>query len=557
MQTIVIALSIASFAYFVVLNGTYLLLTAIAWPSVTGHLRARRHAGIDEAFASPLTPPVSILLPAYNEETGIVDSVRSLLALRYPVFEIVVINDGSTDGTLSRLHEAFDLVPVRKVVRDAVPSRPVHAAYASRRHPELLVIEKENGGGKADAVNAGVDVARFPYVCAIDADAVIEEDALIRVAKPFLDDPDVVAAAGGVVRIINGCEVDHGRVTRVGLPKSRLATLQVLEYFRAFLVGRVAWSRLNALLIISGAFGLFRRSLVEAVGGYSTTTVGEDIDIVLRLHTYLRERGEPYRIVFVPDPVCWTEAPESLRGLSRQRRRWQRGLAEASWTHRRAIGNPRYGLLGLFAFPYFVVFELLGPVFALLGLPVTLVAWAYGWLSADYVGAFIAVSFLFGILLSVAALALEEFSFRRHPSGREVARMLWYAVVENVGYRQINQFWQLQAFADLARGRRGWGRPARRGFGLAHATPAVDLTLPPTLAAPSPAAFPEARPSIDRLEQLVAEHADAHPDRAEEWRYTLLSLRGYADVDGRLPGSLDRVVNEVFGDLLGPAPMAA
>ena len=551
MQTLLLVFSVASLAYFLASNAMYLVLTAIAWPSVTGHLRARRHTAIDEAFASPLTPPISLVVTAYNEEAVIVESIRSLLALRYPVFEIVVVDDGSTDGTLDRLHAAFDLAPVRKVVRDAVPSRPVRATYASRRHPELVVLVKENGGCKADAANAGINAARYPYFSVIDADALLEEDALIRVAKPILDDPDRVAAAGGVVRIVNGCDVDHGRVTRVGLPRSPLATLQVLEYFRAFLVGRVAWSRLNALLIISGAFGVFRRSVVEAVGGYSTATVGEDIDLVLRLHTYLRDRGEPYRIAFVPDPVCWTEAPEDLRGLSSQRRRWQRGLAEACWNHRRAIGNPRYGVLGLVAFPCFLLFELLGPLVAVLGLPATLLAWWYGSLSAAYVAAFLLVSFLLGMLLSVAALALEELSFRRHTSGRDVARMLWYAFVENFGYRQLNEVWRLVALVEVARRKDGWGKLERRGFGGSSPVPAVAVPLPPR------APVQQRALRIDLLERLVDQGARVVPDRADEWRYTLTYLRGYVGLDGRLPRSFDGLVEDVFSELLQPVPVAA
>lgn len=354
-------LGIVSVAYFALLNLIYLLFTALAWRGVTAHLRRREYAGVEEAFASPLTPPVSILLPAFNEEVGIVESVRSLLRLRYPEFELLVVNDGSTDGTLDLLRREFELVPAHKALRDTIPCAPVVGTYASLRHPELWVIDKVNGG-KADALNAAIGGARFPYVCAVDADAIIEEDALLRVAKPIIDDPQLVAATGGIVRIANGCVIDRGVVTQVALPRSKLATLQVVEYFRAFLVGRMGWSRLGSLLIISGAFGMFHRPTVEAVGGYWTSTVGEDVELVIRLHRYLKSRGEPYRIEFVPDPVCWTEAPEDVRTLSRQRRRWQRGLAEALWRHRSMCGNPRYGALGVLALPYFLVFELIGPV---------------------------------------------------------------------------------------------------------------------------------------------------------------------------------------------------
>jgi cellulose synthase/poly-beta-1,6-N-acetylglucosamine synthase-like glycosyltransferase len=466
--TAVTVLAAVALAYFAVLNLLYLAFTSIAWSEVTRHLRARESFAADETFASPLTPGVSVLLPAFNEEAGIVESVYSLLSLRYPRLEIVVVNDGSTDGTLGRLRAEFDLVPVRKALRRSIPTKPVRAAYVSRRNPSLCVVDKENGG-KADALNCGVNAALHPYVCAIDADALIEEEALLRVAAPILEDPDRVAATGGIVRIANGCTIDHGRVTSVALPTSRLATLQVVEYFRAFLIGRVGWSKLNALLIISGAFGLFRRSLVEAVGGYWTDTVGEDVELVVRLHRYLHERDEEYTIAFVPDPVCWTEAPEDLRTLSRQRRRWHRGLAQTLWRHRRMLGNPRYGLLGLVAFPYFALFELLGPIVEILGPVATVYWWWRGELSTMFLVAFLIVAFLLGILLSVAALALEEFSFRRHPGAREVVRLVAYAFAENLGYRQLNDLWRALAFVDLARRERGWGAQRRRGIGQAAA----------------------------------------------------------------------------------------
>jgi cellulose synthase/poly-beta-1,6-N-acetylglucosamine synthase-like glycosyltransferase len=466
MRTVLEALAVGALAYFALLNLVYLVFTAIAWRGITRHLRERAYSATEEAFASPLTPPVSVLLPAYNEAVGIVESVRSLLALRYPEHEVVVVNDGSTDATLERLTEAFDLVPVRKALRDEIATAKVKAAFASRRHHELWVIDKENGG-KADALNCGVNAASYSYVCAIDADAMLEEDALLRVAKPILDDPELVAATGGIVRIVNGCAVEHGRVTKVGLPRSRLATMQVVEYFRAFLVGRVGWSRIGSLLIISGAFGLFRRSLVEAVGGWSRATVGEDVELVVRLHRYLRERGEEYRIEFVPDPVCWTEAPEDLGALSRQRRRWQRGLAEALWRHRRLVGNPRFGALGLVAVPYFVLIELLGPLIQLLGYPIVIAAFLTGAVSTSFLLAFLAMALLLGALLSVSALALEEFTFRRHARSREAGRLLVYALLENLGYRQLTDFWRLQAFVDIARRRRQWGDMQRRGLGYA------------------------------------------------------------------------------------------
>jgi cellulose synthase/poly-beta-1,6-N-acetylglucosamine synthase-like glycosyltransferase len=459
------AVAIAALAYFAALNAIYLVFTIIAWRGLTGHRRQRMYAAVDEAFASPLTPGISVVLPAYNESAGIVDSVRSLLALRYPVHEVVVVNDGSHDATLERLGAAFDLVPIRKALRDELRTAPVRGVFASRRERGLIVVDKENGG-KADALNCGLNASRHEYICAVDADAMLEEDALIRVAQPVLDDPELVAATGGIVRIANGCTVDHGRVVDVALPRSSLARLQVVEYFRAFLVGRMGWSRLDALLIVSGAFGLFNRELVEEVGGWSSRAVGEDIELVISLHDYLRRRGERYRIDFVPDPVCWTECPEDLRALSSQRRRWQRGLGESLWRHRRMTANPKYGFLGLVAIPYFIIFEFVGPLMQVLGYPIVLAAFLTGAVSLAFVGAFLALAVLLGILLSVSALGLEELSFRRYTRAREAGTLLVYAVLENFGYRQLNDFWKLQAFAQLLRRKGEWGEMRRRGLGL-------------------------------------------------------------------------------------------
>ena len=452
------------FFYFLVLNGLYLFLTALAWRDMGSELRARRYLALDEVFRSPLTPGVSVIVPAFNEQAVIVDSVRSLLALRYPRHEVVVVSDGSTDRTIAVLEEEFDLAPVRVALRNGISTAAVRATYVSRTHPNLLVVDKENGG-RSDALNAGVNAARNPYVCVIDADSMLEPDALLKVSKPILDDPQLLAATGGTIRIVNSCRVDYGRVVDVRAPRSRLATIQVLEYLRAFLVARVGWSSLNALGIISGAFGLFHRSLVEAAGGYWNDTVGEDFELTIRIHRHLRERGEPYRIGFVSDPVCWTEVPEQFATLSRQRRRWQRGLWEGVRRHCRMIGNPRYGVIGLVAMPYFLIFEFLSPVFALTGLLITVVWWILGGLSTFYFIAFLLVSIGLGLLLTTAALALEEFNYHRYHRRRDVARLLAYAVFENLGYHQLHDVWRAIGYLDIARGKTGWGAQPRRGFG--------------------------------------------------------------------------------------------
>jgi cellulose synthase/poly-beta-1,6-N-acetylglucosamine synthase-like glycosyltransferase len=464
LDTALFVVGVITISYFAIVNGTYLVFTVIAWRSLSSYLRGRTYSAVEEAFNSPFTPGITVILPAFNESAGIVESVYSLLALRYPSYEVVVVNDGSTDDTMERLTTAFDLIPAHRAVRTAITTQPINASYVSRRSPTVWVLDKGNGG-KADALNAGIATAHHPYVCCLDADALIETDALLRVAAPILDDPEHVVATGGIVRIANGSTIDHGRVTGVKLPSNPLAVLQVLEYFRAFLIGRVGWTRLNALLIISGAFGLFQREAVEEVGGYATDTVGEDMELVVRLHRHYRARGLPYRIEFVADPVCWTEVPEDIGSLSRQRRRWHRGLGQTLWRHRDATFNPRYGAFGMLAMPYFVFLEFLGPVVETIGTALTIVAFLVGDLSGASFVAFLVLAFLVAILLSMAALALEEFNFRRHQRTRDIVSLVFYTLLENLGYRQLNDLWRMVAFIDLARRKQGWGAQKRRGIG--------------------------------------------------------------------------------------------
>ena len=447
--------------------------TLVAWKRLSDYRHSKAFSPLDEVYSSPFTPPVSIILPAYNEEAGVVASVHSLLDVRYPRHEVIVVNDGSTDGTLDRLREAFALVPVREALRTQIATAPVRAAFVSRIHPNLWVLDKENGG-KADALNAGINASSHAYFCAIDADAVLEQDSLLRIILPFVDDPELVAAAGGIVRVANGAVIESGRLVDFQLPKSHIARFQILEYFRAFLIGRLAFDSLNGVLIISGAFGLFKREVVEAVGGYAHNTVGEDAELVARLHGYLRERGERYRIMFIPNPVCWTEAPSDVKTLSRQRRRWQRGLGETLWRHRRQVFNPRAGSFGLFTLPYFLFFELLGAVIEAIGIPVVLIAWLIGALSVTFFVLFLAVSVLLAMVVSISALLLEEYADRRYERGRDMARLVACALTENLGYTQLTAYFRCMGFVDLLRRRHDWGVMTRQGLETPAEVPLPD-----------------------------------------------------------------------------------
>jgi cellulose synthase/poly-beta-1,6-N-acetylglucosamine synthase-like glycosyltransferase len=452
--------------YFLLLNSGYLGLVALAGLEVARHRRRLPFAGATHTYQSPLTVPVSVLVPAHNEAAGIVAAVQATMGLRYPSFEVLVVDDGSVDGTFEALREAFDLVEVPRVVPDQVPYRGrVRSVHVARTAPDGLVVVRKDNGGKSDALNVGVNLARHPLVCMVDADSVLDPDALLAVAKPFADDPLRVAASGGVVRVANGCTVLGGRVVDVRLPREWLVRLQVVEYLRAFLLGRTGWSRLGGLVIISGAFGLFRRDLLIEAGGLSLETVGEDAELVVRLHRQLRARAGAYRVVFVAEPVCWSEAPVGLRVLARQRRRWHRGLTEMLLRHRAMLGNRRYGRIGLVALPYYVVFEFLAPVVELSALALVPLGLLFGAVDVDFAWRFLLVAYGYAVLVSFIALAVEELSFHRYHRWRDLAAILAAALLENLGYRQLTAVWRLQGIWAVIRRRAPvWGTMTRQGF---------------------------------------------------------------------------------------------
>ncbi|TVQ12584.1 MAG: glycosyltransferase family 2 protein [Balneolaceae bacterium] len=448
--------------YFLVLNVTYIILVAISFFYVRSQIKLKKVYDLTGLFTSKLYLPVSILTPAYNEEANIIASVRALLQLEFPEFQVVVINDGSTDNTMQKLIDHYKLARVDKYYPLIINHQPVNAVYESELFPELTVIDKKNGR-KADALNAGLNIARYDLVCSIDADSILEPDVLKKMLRAFMEDEETVAV-GGIVRVANGCTFSQGRIQKIDTPKTFLGRIQVVEYLRAFLFGRVGWDYLNSLLIISGAFGIFDRRAVMRTGGYVHDTVGEDMELVIRLHHYYRSRKIPYKIRFLAEPVCWTEVPEDIATLSRQRNRWQRGLSDSLWRHRRMMFNPKYGRLGFLAMPFFVIFEMLGPVIEFLGWIAILVALLIGAISWPFFFAFLAAAVFLGMILSLASVLCEEFTFRRYPKTKHVLILSLYAFFENFGYRQLHTWWRLRGMFDFVRGRREWGTMERKGL---------------------------------------------------------------------------------------------
>jgi len=456
--------------YFLLLNSFYLLFVILSLVGIFRYHRITSYVRMKEIFSLPLAKPISIIAPAFNEEACILESIHSLLALEYPLYEVIVVNDGSTDSTLGKLIAAFELKRTIRIFRKSIDTAPVRGIYVSPKEPRLVVVDKVNGK-KADALNAGLNVARYPLFCAIDADSILDRDALLKVVRPFHEDPERTIGVGGVVRLSNGCVVKNGQVHRIGMPRNFLARFQILEYLRAFLGGRMGMSMINCLLIISGAFGLFRKDIALKIGGYRSSAIGEDMDFVVRLRRHLHEERIPYRITFIPDPICWTEAPERYKSLSRQRNRWHRGLVEVLTQNLKMLFNPRYGMTGMVAMPFYFVFEMLGPVIELAGYFYFAYCAATWQVNYPFAVQFFLLAIVYGMLLSLTAILLEEYSLQRYPRMSDVVVIAAFGILENLAYRQWLTFVRVKAFWDLFRGKTEWGAMEKKGFALEHDKP--------------------------------------------------------------------------------------
>jgi len=457
-------------AYFLLLNTFYFLFNILSLAGILRYRRLVTFVRFGEIFRMPIVKPVSVIVPAFNEGRGIVESVRSLLSLRYPVFEVIVVNDGSTDDTLDRLVEAFGLTPAKFVFRKSLSTKPLRGIYRSALQPKLVVVDKANGK-KADAMNAGLNVSRYPLFCAVDGDSVLEKDALLKVVRPFLEDPERTIGAGGIIRLSNGCDVRGGQIVRVGIPRNWIARFQILEYLRAFLGGRMGMAMMRSTLIVSGAFGIFRKDIAMACGGYKADSVAEDMDLVVRMQKHMHEKKKPYRIQFIPDPICWTEAPERLRVLARQRSRWHRGLIQTLVTYRRMLFNPRYGIAGMFAMPFYALFEMAGPFIEVLGYVVFVSHIAFGRVNYPFAVTFFFVAVFYGTFVSLLAILLEELSAHRYPRLRDILILTVSGVAENLFYRQYLSIVRARAYLDYLRGKAEWGAMEKKGFAKAGQAP--------------------------------------------------------------------------------------
>ncbi|MCP8969454.1 glycosyltransferase family 2 protein [Ectobacillus ponti] len=457
------ALAIPIFIYILLLCSFYIILFLIAF----SRMYRENEVNLRESYTDLLqqtgnVPPLSILVPAYNEELVIRASVLSLLDMYYPLFEVIVINDGSKDATMQVMLETFEMEKTEHVVRRQLNTKEVRGIYRSARFSNLLLIDKENGG-KADALNAGINASRYPYFCSLDGDSILEKDALANIMKPVLESREEVIAVGGSVRIANGSVIEKGEVKKISLPDSPIVVMQIIEYIRAFLIGRLGLSRYNILPIISGAFGIFNKAWIVRAGGYREKTVGEDMELIVRLHRLKREQKSRGRILYVPKAICLTEAPDTWKILKSQRTRWHRGLYESLWLHKAMLFNPRYGGMGLVAMPYFLIVELLGPLIEFTGYVFVVIDAIVMRGFSEFVIMVFIVGALYGSFLSAAAVLLENWGVRNYPRIRDLTKLFVYALSESFWYRPVTSYWRLIATFQAIRGKTGWGEMKRKG----------------------------------------------------------------------------------------------
>lgn len=450
-------------AYFLTLNSVYLLLVVGSLIYIRKQLTLSEVVKPQALFKSKIYKTISILVPAYNEENNIVESVESLLRLEYPEYEIIVVNDGSSDGTVSALIDHFNLERTELFYKQSIDHQPVKGIYKTSDIPNLTVIDKENGG-KSDALNAAINVSDYDLVCSIDADSILEQDVLKKLIQTFVRHKHTIAA-GGIVRVINGCEIKNREIEKIHVPNGFWARLQSVEYLRAFLFGRVGWDYLKGLLIISGAFGIFDRKAILEVGGYLTNSVGEDIELIIRLHSHFLKKKKPYNIRFLPEPICWTEVPVDYKSLKNQRNRWHRGLADSIWRHKYMLFNPTYGRIGMFVLPFFLIFELIGPIIILFSyLYIGFLFFLPGYADVSFITLFFTVSIFYGMIVSLISVLAEEIAYKTYSSTKDILVLTAYSFIENMGYRQLHSIWQVSGIIDFIRGNTSWGQIKREGF---------------------------------------------------------------------------------------------
>lgn len=447
---------------------SYIILAIISAFETVNYMKKNSFVNYSNILSSSISPSISIIAPAYNESLNIVENVRSLLSNHYVNYDVIIVNDGSKDDSLEKLIVAYDLVKVDYLINYQIETKPLRQGVFKSTNPafeKLIVVDKENGG-KADALNLGLNISTNKYVACIDVDCLLLEDSLQKMVKPFLEATDEkVIAAGGVIRIANSCTIKDGKLLDINFPKNRIVRGQILEYLRAFLLGRMAWSKLNGLLVISGAFGLFDKKIALEVGGYDTKTVGEDMEIIVRMRRHMEEKKVKYRVAYIPDPLCWTEAPDTYKIFISQRNRWTRGTIETLKKHKKIGFNPKYHALGTISYPYWFLFERAAPIVEILGLfyfSLLIVTNNVLW---DYALLFLFIAYLFTVMFSIITIITEELTYHQYRKKGMGLQLIKTAFTEPILNHPFILYAALKGNFDYYFNKKiKWGEMTRKGM---------------------------------------------------------------------------------------------
>lgn len=423
--------------------------------------RAKQRNLLKNELLNDYYVPVSILVPAHNEEVTIEATVRSLLALHYRLYEIIVVDDGSTDGTTETMCQSFQMQRVSRPIQQQLSCQPVEAVFECRVYKVPITLIRKRNGGKADALNMGINASRYPYFLCMDADSVLQSDSLEKIVRPVLED-DHVVAVGGAVRPCNGAQIKDGRVVNYHMPNKVLACMQVLEYERSFLAARILFDKFNGSIIISGAFGLFKKSVVISAGGYDSSTVGEDMELVVKLHVFCRENHIPYRIRYATDAICWTQVPESLGDLCKQRRRWHIGLFQSMMKHRRILANPRYGMVSFISYLYFLIYELLSPYIEVFGVLTMVLAWLFDFLNLPFMLIYLGIYVAYSAILSLTAFFARVHTIDLRLEISDALKAVGLCILEVSCLRFILAWVRMTSLMGYRRKKTSWGSIQRR-----------------------------------------------------------------------------------------------
>ena len=444
-----------------------IILSVLSYSAILRHLRYQKYISEDILTRSNHLLGVSVIAPAFNEGVNIVNNVKSLLSLTYPKFEIIIINDGSTDDSLSKLIKEFELVKVDFYYQEKIVTKTIRGHYKSTNpiYSKLLVVDKENGKSKADASNAGINSSQYPLFLCTDVDCILKRDTLLKLAKPFMENEKRVIATGAGIRISNSCEVKDGFLHRVHFPKDWFPRFQELEYIRSFLFGRMAWSQINGLLLVSGGLGMFDKEMTIKAGGYWHQSLGEDMELITRMRKYMYDNKLPFLIKYIPESLCWTEVPDTKEVLIRQRTRWARGLIQTLYLHRKMFFNPKYGKTGFMILPFFLIFEFLVPIIELLGIIAMVIIFLNKSLNF-YNLAIIGFSvYIFYILITLISILIDDLLYKSYANYKELIVLILMVMIEPFVYHPLSVYASLKGYWFFFRQKeQKWGVMVRKVF---------------------------------------------------------------------------------------------